>query len=73
MRTLTDEMTNLNYLIHGRMALTEEQAAELLDVNPVQSYRSPSGPSYPCLPEAVKNAHKRNLSEISALSTVFLT
>ena len=28
-----DEMTSLNHLVHGKLALTEEQAAELLDLN----------------------------------------
>jgi hypothetical protein len=35
-RAVMDEMTNLNHLIHGKLALTEEQAAELLDLNPWQ-------------------------------------
>lgn len=35
-RMVMDEMTSLNHLVHGKLALTEEQAAELLDLNPWQ-------------------------------------
>ena len=31
-----DELTSMNHLVHGKLALTEEQAAELLDLNPWQ-------------------------------------
>jgi hypothetical protein len=30
------ELVDLNQLVHGKLALTEEQAAELLDLNPWQ-------------------------------------
>lgn len=32
-RTVIDELTNLNQLVHGKLALSEEDAAELLDLN----------------------------------------
>lgn len=35
-RAVLDEMDQLKHLIHGKLALTEEQAAELLDLNPWQ-------------------------------------
>ena len=35
-RAVIDELTSMNHLVHGKLALTEEQAAELLDLNPWQ-------------------------------------
>ena len=32
-RAALDELVNTNQLIHGKLALTEERAAELLDLN----------------------------------------
>lgn len=35
-RAVMDELTSMNQLVHGKLAITEEQAAELLDLNPWQ-------------------------------------
>jgi hypothetical protein len=35
-RAVMDELTEMHHLVHGKLALTEEQAAELLDLNPWQ-------------------------------------
>ena len=35
-RAVMDELTEIHHLIHGKLAITEEQAAELLDLNPWQ-------------------------------------
>jgi len=35
-RAVLDELSGMNLLVHGKLALTEAQAAELLDLNPWQ-------------------------------------
>ena len=35
-RAVLDELSGMNLLVHGKLALTEEQAAELLGLNPWQ-------------------------------------
>jgi hypothetical protein len=35
-RTVIEELTRMSQLMHGKLAVTEEQAAELLDLNPWQ-------------------------------------
>jgi hypothetical protein len=35
-RAVMDELTSMNHLVHGKLALTEEQAAQLLGLNPWQ-------------------------------------
>jgi hypothetical protein len=35
-RSVMDELTGLNHLVHGKLALSEEEAAELLGLNPWQ-------------------------------------
>jgi hypothetical protein len=35
-QVVMDELTNLNQLVHGKIAVPEEQAAELLGLNPWQ-------------------------------------
>lgn len=35
-RAVLDELSGMNLLVHGKLALAEEQAAELLDLNPWQ-------------------------------------
>ena len=36
-RAVLDELSCMNLLVHGKLALTEEQAADLLDLNPWQT------------------------------------